>query len=190
MTNGMKKITTWLGRIITGGLLVVLILSTLLLLQSKIKGTAPSLFGYELYVVESGSMRPTIGVGSLIVVQLSDAETIKPGDIITYRGNNSTVLVTHRVAGIKTQSPLQFTTKGDANSTEDPLPVSAEQLRGKVVGWIPLIGNLFQLVRTKKGFLVLVVLPLTLLALSFIFPQGRKKETSGEGISKGDEPSK
>lgn len=46
--------------------------------------TIPSLFGYMPYVVLSGSMEPVYPVGSLIYVAPVDANSLEPGDAITF----------------------------------------------------------------------------------------------------------
>jgi hypothetical protein len=47
----------------------------------------------------------------------------------------------HRVAEIQqTESGLQFITKGDANNAPDTTPVTADQIRGKLILTIPKVG--------------------------------------------------
>lgn len=55
----------------------------------------PSLFGKELFNVVSGSMEPEIPVGSLIMVQYEEPETIEEGEVIAFVHRGS--VVTHRV---------------------------------------------------------------------------------------------
>src|SRR5919206_3297226 len=78
--------------------------------------------GYKPVAVYSGSMRPTLGVGSLAVDRVVDARSVRVGDVITF--NDPTVvgrLVTHRVVQIvATKHGLAYRTKGDANDVRDP----------------------------------------------------------------------
>ncbi len=62
----------------------------------RVNGNVPSLFGYQVYVVETGSMIPTLPVGSTILVrQLGEDELPQVGDVVTY--NHLSVAVTHRI---------------------------------------------------------------------------------------------
>jgi len=75
--------------------------------------------GYGAFVVTSGSMAPSIPVGSLIVVQAELPESVSVGDVITYALPDR--VVTHRVQGISEQDGhLAFVTRGDANDVDDP----------------------------------------------------------------------
>src|SRR3954454_24654919 len=72
--------------------------------------------GFKPVAVYSGSMRPTLGVGSLAVARIAQASWGRVGDVITF--NDPYVkgrLVTHRVAQIvQTKHGLSYRTKGDA----------------------------------------------------------------------------
>ena len=81
----------------------------------------PKIFKISPYVVVSESMEPTYSKGDLIYVK-NDTSDIKNGDVITFYTDKNTI-VTHRVTGINV-SDHTYTTKGDANQTDDPRPVS------------------------------------------------------------------
>ncbi|MDD3839159.1 MAG: signal peptidase I [Clostridia bacterium] len=127
-----------------------------------------SLNDYRMYVVKSGSMSPTIRVGSLILVKGVHYNNIKEGDIITYSGKSSEA-VTHRVVGIENHTGISFTTKGDANDTPDPLQVESNRLLGKVVFCIPYIGRIFDFLKTKIGFVALTIIMLAIIVLPDLF---------------------
>ena len=87
---------------------------------------APSLLGWERYVIVSGSMTGTYDRGSLVFDEVVPTTSLKVGDVITYRpprGAGPEGLVTHRIAKIskdpKTGERV-FRTKGDANKVIDP----------------------------------------------------------------------
>src|SRR3989344_7691634 len=78
--------------------------------------------GYKLLVVQSGSMEPAIGVGSLSLTKPS-GDPITPvlssryqqGDIITYSSGKN-AFVSHRVVeAVEKDSQFFYKTKGDAN---------------------------------------------------------------------------
>lgn len=55
--------------------------------------------GYQFMIVSSGSMTPTLPVGSLVVVAPCEYDDLKLGDIVTM--NKGGVYLTHRIVGKK-----------------------------------------------------------------------------------------
>ena len=87
---------------------------------------APSLLGWERYVIVSGSMTGTYDRGSLVFDEVVPVKSLKVGDVITYKPPlraGPKGLVTHRIHSIgrepKTHAKA-FRTKGDANEVADP----------------------------------------------------------------------
>lgn len=96
-------------------------------------------FGVQPIVICSGSMRPTIDVGDIVIVMKAPVNTIKKGDIIQFSFSNSSVV--HRVYDIKKErGNIVFITKGDANNKPDVDPVKPGQVMGKVIFIIPKVG--------------------------------------------------
>lgn len=143
--------------------LILLTVAALMLLffliQSKVNGRDPSINGYQMYMVMSGSMSPAVNTGSLVVVKPVDLEEIKPQDIITFRGEiERENITTHRVVEIHKEDKLFFRTRGDANEVEDPMPVSANQIIGKVILSIPYGGYVFHFARSQTGIITIFLL--------------------------------
>lgn len=115
--------------------------------------------GYKLFTVRSGSMRPRIPTGSLVVVR--PAADYRVGEVITFKP--ALMPITHRLQNI---SGGLYTTKGDANDAPDPEPARREQILGKVVFVAPYIGWPMIWAKSKEGFLMLVVIPATLIIYS------------------------
>jgi signal peptidase len=94
--------------------------------------------GFRANVVVTGSMRPTLDVGDLIVVEKVSSGAIQPGNMIQYlRGNE---VITHRVISIyRDRGVTFFITKGDANNVPDD-PVSEQIVLGKTLFTIPKVG--------------------------------------------------
>jgi len=109
-------------------ILIVLIVLLIVWFSTGLLGIFPT-------VVISGSMRPTINVGDIVILVKVPTEEIKPGDIIQYLTKNGMIL--HRVIDIKSG---YFITKGDACSVPDPDPVHPLNVRGKLLMVIPKIG--------------------------------------------------
>lgn len=125
--------------------------------QSRYTGAEPRLLGHRIYIVESGSMSPTINVDSMIIIKEVKPSEIKLDDVITYYGHDSESRVTHRVVGIENKGEF-FTTRGDANEVADPLPLKGDKLIGKMVLKIPMIGKLFRFLNTQLGIGILITL--------------------------------
>jgi signal peptidase len=101
---------------------------------------AVGLFPVHPTTVISGSMRPTLDVGDVVIVVKAPADTIKPGDIIQFREAEGVTTV-HRVVQIQEiEGERVFITQGDANSEPDANPVIPENVVGKAVFDIPKIG--------------------------------------------------
>jgi len=108
--------------------------------------------GFKPVVVYSGSMRPTLGVGSLAVDRVASARSIRAGDVITF--NDPFVkgrLVTHRVARIvPAEHGLAYRTKGDANMTRDPWAIRLDDKVGRVAFDVPLAGYVLWYAHTRE----------------------------------------
>ena len=133
---------------------------------------APSLLGWERYVIVSGSMTGTYDRGSLVFDEVVPVKSLKVGDVITYRppsGVGPEGLVTHRIAKIgkdpKTGERF-FRTKGDANKAADPwtfrLP-GKEQARVKV--GVPHVGFALAALAQREIRMLIVGFPAALIAL-------------------------
>jgi signal peptidase len=138
--------------------------------------------GWQLQAVQSGSMAPTYPEGSLLVVGPIDASQVEPGMAAVFedpqiRGR----IVTHRVVGRAPGEGLQFWTQGDANAFRDPFPVPARLIRGRVLWQVTHIGGLMAWLRWPRSFVLLVVLPGLLLAVSEW--RARRRGTGGAGLA-------
>ena len=91
--------------------------------------------------VATGSMEPTIRVGDVVMVCWTDAENLEVGDIIQYRKDDYTVI--HRIVECQENEKgvTEYITQGDYNNAPDSDPVTAEQIKGRVILTIPEIGN-------------------------------------------------
>ncbi|MFT9393488.1 signal peptidase I [Bifidobacterium sp.] len=136
---------------------------------------ASGLFGLKVMVVKSGSMEPTIGVGSMIVSMPRKAVELKVGDVITVSYGETKRLVTHRIvqsegcAGEK----CTFVLRGDANAAEDPYKVNIDDATWHWLT-IPRLGWAVLWVRTWPGLATMAgILTVTFIAL-FAVPGQRE----------------
>lgn len=162
--NKNKKQTskfTALADWVQWAVVAVLFLTSFALVLSKFNTP----LGFRLFSIDSGSMTPAIRQGELVIVkpQASYAE----GDIITFsHRNDPTQFTTHRLVQRSEDKDLNrvtFTTKGDANDSPDLATTIKSQIVGKVLFSIPLIGYLVAFAKTQLGFVILVVIPATIL---------------------------
>lgn len=121
------------------------------------------LFGLTPYSIQSGSMEPNYPVGSLIYVQAGNTDSIKISDVITFKNSTNSLIVTHRVVRIDSEKKLIYT-KGDANSTEDPSPVSFSEVIGKPVFTLPVLGYILTFLSAPLGKILTILIALLLLA--------------------------
>lgn len=103
----------------------------------------PRVTGATPYTVLTGSMRPTMAPGSLVVTKPVEGRELKVGDAITYQiRSGEPEVVTHRIISLSQTlgGETLFTTQGDANPHPDEKPVKAAQIRGVVWYSIPFAG--------------------------------------------------
>ena len=120
-----------------------------------------SVTGWKALAVPTGSMRPSINPGSLVLVHSVPDSSLKVGDVITYAGSSAKAkTITHRITkaySISGKVPA-FVTKGDANPTADR-PIVAGQVQGKVIVAIPYVGTWLNWTHTLVGILIAIYIP-------------------------------
>ncbi len=130
---------------ITGTALILLVIALCSLL------VLPGALGFRMYHVLSGSMEPTIPVGSLLYVQGGQPEEVDREDIIAfYSSAEGGGIITPRVMENNVVMGV-FHTKGDANEQEDPMPVSYEAYIGSVVCSLPYVGAFLTVMTSFYG---------------------------------------
>lgn len=134
---------------------VVITTLSVLLIATTFKFTGD----YEILIVQSGSMEPTIKTGSIVLVK--PIEKYRVGDIITFGANTrATIPTTHRLHAERVVSgELLYTTKGDVNEDPDPQEIRKQDIIGKVLFSLPYIGYLLDFARKPWGFALLIGLP-------------------------------
>lgn len=138
---GKRAIKT-AGGVIFLALSLLLVWSIISIQMTKSKGGIPNVLGFQLFVVESGSMEPTLKVGAVIVSRKpKDPENdLKVNDIVTFK-TLSKAIVTHRIIEvvINDDGGKTYRTKGDnlQNSPDQEL-LSPDRVIGVFVARIPL----------------------------------------------------
>jgi signal peptidase len=126
--------------------------------------------GYKPVAVYSGSMRPTLGVGSLAFVRPVDSSKVRVGDVITFRDPYvQSRLVTHRVRQIlRTRQGQVFRTKGDANPTRDPWTIRLNGKVGRLSFQVPFAGYALVYAHTREARSALILLAAVLVLLGLL----------------------
>lgn len=161
MLSKISKVLKILGNVCIGlTILICLVFSVF---------TIPRFFGITPFVVQSGSMDPTIPTGSVVFTNTNDTDVVV-GDVITYSlstGTNTGVFVTHRVNDInETRGLIQ--TKGDNNDHADGW-LEKSAVTGTVLFHVPKAGFLLNHLQ-EKGFVVLAIWVFVINALFMILP--------------------
>ncbi len=127
---------------------------------------------YQVMSVLSGSMSPTIPVGSLIVVKPSPS--YQSGDVITFLPTGLKLKkesVTHRIFSVyKEGDVILYQTKGDANESPDVGAVTEDRIIGKYLFSVVYLGYILSYVKTLPGLLLLIILP----SIIIIFEEVKK----------------
>lgn len=125
--------------------------------NSLVGDQLPMPFGYGAAVVLTGSMGETLPVDSLIFVR--EQSTCTEGQIVVYQSSRS--LIVHRVVSVDGDTLI---TRGDANNANDE-PISMSDIRGVVVGHIPMVGAVVRAIKTPLGMLCILALAICLVEI-------------------------
>ena len=131
--------------------IIIVILLIAIVVGHLNKSKPVPFFNYYFFTVLTGSMQDTLMPGDNIIVKKQN--DYKVGDIVTYHIDN--VYVTHRITKIEGN---EITTKGDANTTEDP-SFNKKDILGKFV----YKSDLLNFVVRNKIIIILVVIIIYLL---------------------------
>jgi signal peptidase I len=128
--------------------------------------TIPAAFGMRPMTVLTGSMRPTIQPGDMVVDERISPSQVRVGDIVTFQEPHGTRTITHRVRDITiSEGQAHVTTRGDANDTVEKWQVPVTGNVGRVVYQVPKIGYPVTWSHTQTGRLALVSIPALILAV-------------------------
>jgi signal peptidase len=130
MRRRLGVIVAWLVIVSVGGVLVAAVL-------------LPRVVGGTPYVILTGSMRPGMPPGTLVVTRPVEVAHLGVGAVITYQlASGDPQVVTHRIVtqGLSAVGEPVVRTRGDANSAVDAGWVRPVQIRGERWYAIPYLG--------------------------------------------------
>lgn len=128
----------------------------------------PALFGYRFFIADYDSMKPTIGLNSLVIVKETDSKQLKLDDVITfvdhYDDNGEKVIVSSRIVELNpTESGVTFYTRADNSEITDQRLRKDADIFGKMVWTSSTVGGFIVFLKSPLGLILLVALPLLIL---------------------------
>ena len=154
--------------------IVVVIFST-----GNSEGAPRKAFGYSMFTVISGSMRPEIPIDSFVLVKDVAPDQINAGDIITYLRRDGTI-ITHSVIEVlenyTDNGERGFRTQGINNPAPDEEIVFAGNVIGQVVFHNATLGKILTWLQGHIGFTAAFILTLMALGavLRYLANEGKK----------------
>ena len=151
----MKKIINVITTIITSLLFVLTLVVLIIGIRANSQNKIPKVFGYSYSAIVTGSMKPKIGIGDIVISKDVDFEEIVIDDVIIFYSKVENKHIVHRVIRIEEDGSL--ITKGDANTSEDSSPTTKDNYEGKVVKVIPKIGDLILNYRNLLFGIIIII---------------------------------
>lgn len=159
--NKVFRIIKLIKNIICWTLIAVLVFTLVVFFMSRINGSTPSVFGYSIFRVSSGSMEPELMVGDIILDKTVDNPgDLKVGDVITFKNNDyGDMLVTHKIikAPYEENGKLMLQTKGIANEVEDK-PICVDNVKGIMICKVDYLDTVYNVFLSPWGLLILIAL--------------------------------
>lgn len=191
------KIISRIGAALTAVVFILGLLVFITVLSAK-EGQVPSILGYSVLRIQTGSMEPEYRVGSVVIAKKVDTDTLKAGDVISFYSVGKDIsdrVNTHRIVEVNylTTGERQFITKGDANPMRDNDPVFYKKVIGKVIFNVGVFsGSIIGFLQNPTVILIFIVLPL--LIITFLEAQNlvklfisSKEETEEESTNEPSE---
>ena len=182
----VKNIICWV-------LIVVLAFCFITFFLARVNGKTPTLFGYSIQRVESGSMEPALHIQDVILSKnVSEKDELKVGDIITFQGDRrfNNKRVTHRIIVepyVDDDGDYVVITMGDANEIDDG-PIKLKDVESKMVRKMEFLRWLYSFFCSPWGLIVFILLMILIffdevLNIIHIFTGKYNDEEDPESIS-------
>jgi len=122
--------------------------------------TLPAFAGFHTVTVYGGSMGDALPSGSVAVTRSVDASDLAVGDVVALGGREGGSPVIHRIVFIgDVDGGRLIMTRGDANRTNDPVPITVSGKGDRLLYHIPWLGYFLAFARSALGLALLVGLP-------------------------------
>lgn len=161
---------------------VVLLL--VIIIVQKISKNNIAVGGYRIFTVASLSMKGEYDIGDILVVKSVEPKDLVLNDNITYLGNQEDMyglVITHKLIKVEERDGVTYyTTKGIANSIEDP-EITFGQIYGKVIMKLSILSKVSVIMSNRfvyYGLFVFIVLLVSIEVVSSMFDK-RKDDVDG-----------
>lgn len=137
-------------------------------------------FGLQPHIISSGSMRPHINPGDVVLTKPEKVAVISTGEVILLFDNGLKSLEAHRVVEIVRRIDESIiTTKGDSNPNKDPVLTQPSNLPlQKVVFVLPNAGYLLEITRSDSAkYLVGAMILILIMARSILKSRKKNKDS-------------
>ena len=190
MTSSHKKgIMKALKLVASASWWCVTVLLALLLVNifsAKMSGKVPSVFGYSVMNIVSGSMGEEIPQGSYILIKSVDPSELERDQIITFYSTDPMIYGmpnTHRIVKdpIIKDGKYYFVTKGDANPDVDPVIAEGDRVIGVLVQRLDWLTDFSESLKGNTLIFVFITLQILIIAMvSYTAVITAKKKTAVE----------
>ena len=159
----MKRVLNIIFSFIIWIIIIFAFIITITSLSNK-NNKVSSIFGYYFFSIKTESMEPSIKKGDIIVCKKYQNSDIKKGDIVSFltMEDDRTIILTHRIEKVYDDGALiSYQTKGDKNEKADNVHITRNDILCKYINIrIPLLGYLFNFLKSKIAFFIFVIIPL------------------------------
>ena len=159
--------------IISTVILVILIAVVVFLFIIRASGKTPSIFGYQIMRVTTGSMEPTLMVGDVIMVKETDPADIHKDDIISYesiQGELKGQIITHRVVEepARVEATYFIQTQGDVEGAALDPRITDKQVKGKYLYKLEFLKGIYTFFLSPYGIITFVFVIVALFGYEII----------------------
>nr|WP_316621385.1 signal peptidase I [uncultured Ruminococcus sp.] len=157
------KVGRIVKNIICWTMIALLTLAIIIFVVTKVSGGTPTLFGYSIHRIVSGSMTPELEIGDVILdTRVKEPSEVHVGDIITFQGDRrfENQKVTHRVLVApydNGKGNIVLVTKGDANTADDG-EINFSDVEAKLVTKVSFLKDIYTFFFSPWGFIVFIFL--------------------------------
>lgn len=159
--------------IVSTVILILVIAIVIVVFICRLNGNSPSIFGYHIFRVTTGSMEPTLSIGDVILVRETAPDDIHKDDIITYKGKSGELagmMITHMVI----QEPYQegdewhYRTQGIVKGSVPDPEITYEQVEGKFQSKITFLNGIYTFFLSPYGLITFILVIMVLFGYEMI----------------------
>lgn len=167
--NSFRQIVKKLLKVI---IIICVIYNIIFVLHKTVsKKEYMEVFGISAFRMETQSMQGDIGKNDLVITKQTETKKLQEGDIIAYQINGKI-----RINKIIKNQNGKITTKSNKNYNPDIETITEEQIIGKKIITIPIIGIILKIIQAKlTTFIIFIILVLMLFYNRYVQNQKRKR---------------